>query len=1390
MRVSTRVLALCFGVSLFFVATENTASAQALEVVPVPWNALDTTIPHQAYNDKQITFKAIARGGTTGTWTYRWDFDGDGTFDFTTGSTTDRYNLAATYTFTGVTTTTTYNAVVEVTNDTEVVTGVYPIRVFADVPTDPTTATARQLQVMRGVAVDDALWYMHDRMAQAASPSETATVGASQITGSIYSGNGGRPNYLTNCATLVWGMALNGHFLAYPPGSYVGTLPNEAENDTRWNQDPYAETVTRCVNYLLANAAITTGLPAIDEDNRTGTYPEVAKTPIAGTDDGVGINFSGTGEPQTYATGHVLSALSVARLTGYVAQVGNFSNVLGRTMEHIIQQVVDFTVYAQGDNSGDNFGGWHYTSNQAGVDLSTHLWSVTGLWHAEEFMGDDGVIVNNYTKARMLNYLEWRGNTPAAGQRCGAYSAAGGTSCSFTINAAHIFLLGWIGANTWDAADPFAAFPGWGATDCRNSGGTAVACFPNWGTTSPTRGTVRARYDEFLAYTEARWLTSYTGPLQHTTWNAGLWGATAGSADWTRTDFQGNHYAMLHYQDAARAVVPEITEFSAGNVWADQFSIFLVNNQRADGRYESVNGTHQNETDRNAYAPLQTGWAVLILSPDALPPLAIAQASVATANEGDTISFDGESSDPGTANPSYTWDFANGDTLPGRSVNYAFPDNGSYAVTLTSTSLGGTSVDTVNLTINNVAPTGEIGGDVTIDEGDSHTFGVAITDPGTADTHTVGWVFGDSNTGTGTAPSNTYVDNGTFNVVATTTDDDGGNSADTMTVTVNNVAPAITSTPGTTATEGVAYSYTLTFTDVGVNDTHTCSDVTLPAGMTRTDCTVDWTPDFAASVGSSAPVEICVTDNDGGQTCQSWNIGTTFTDTDSDGLPDSWEVANFGDITSQDQFGDPDADGLNNLQEFTGVTDPNVFDGPGGPTAVDPTCGTEIGISVPTLVVNNAVDPQAGTLTYQFEVYRDAALNLLVAQVDNYAEGAGGQTSWTLPNALDENTQFYWRVRAKDAFTAGAWSAVCDFFVNVVNDAPGVPGLNTPGQTSQVNSFTPTLIVDNAVDPDRDPLTYSFEVYSDANLLNLVDSGTAIVEGGSGTTSFVVTTTLTEDTRYWWRARATDDESLDGEWSAAWNFFVTTANNPPEAPTILTPQNGTIGAQLQPFLTILNSDDSDFDPLSFEYELAADDTFATILESSTQIPAQGINNTVWQVPNPLTENETYCWRVRANDGQATSAWVVACFLVSEVNDPPGVPVLMNPSADSTVRAANPGYSWVASTDPEGDAVQYNVRVLDSGDAEVTSQAGISGNSIQLNFDLEDGATYKWQVQAVDVNGAESEWATVNTFTVDIRDGGDIVVNGSGCSVGAGSSSGATFLLLLGMALLIGRRRRK
>jgi hypothetical protein len=73
-------------------------------------------------------------------------------------------------------------------------------------------------------------------------------------------------------------------------------------------------------------------------------------------------------------------------------------------------------------------------------------------------------------------------------------------------------------------------------------------------------------------------------------------------------------------------------------------------------------------------------------------------------------------------------------------------------------------------------------------------------------------------------------------------------------------------------------------------------------------------------------------------------------DSDSDGLPDSWETQYCGSITAQDQNGDPDGDGFTNLQEYragTNPTQPSTF---ATPTPLPPVGAAYLRIVSPTVL--------------------------------------------------------------------------------------------------------------------------------------------------------------------------------------------------------------------------------------------------------------------------------------------------------------------------------------------------------------------------------------------------------------------------------------------------------
>ncbi|MBL8814305.1 MAG: PKD domain-containing protein, partial [Planctomycetaceae bacterium] len=199
----------------------------------------------------------------------------------------------------------------------------------------------------------------------------------------------------------------------------------------------------------------------------------------------------------------------------------------------------------------------------------------------------------------------------------------------------------------------------------------------------------------------------------------------------------------------------------------------------------------------------------------------------ATRLEGTAISFAGSATDPAGANDAltYVWNFGDGSaTVTGASASHVFTDNGTYVITLTvSDEDGGTTSTTQTITVSNVAPTPTIDSiSATRLEGTSISFAGSATDPaGANDTLTYAWDFGDgSATVAGATASHVFADNGTFVITLTVSDEDGGTTSTTQTITVNNVAPTPTiNSISATRLEGTAITFAGSASDpAGAND--------------------------------------------------------------------------------------------------------------------------------------------------------------------------------------------------------------------------------------------------------------------------------------------------------------------------------------------------------------------------------------------------------------------------------------------------------------------------------------------------------------------------------------------------------------------------------------------
>src|SRR5205823_3415859 len=237
--------------------------------------------------------------------------------------------------------------------------------------------------------------------------------------------------------------------------------------------------------------------------------------------------------------------------------------------------------------------------------------------------------------------------------------------------------------------------------------------------------------------------------------------------------------------------------------------------------------------------PTSTGnYVVAITATDKDGGIASTTQYLILNNSGPAISLAGSASSPegSTYNLGFSASGTGASTISGWSINWGdgttdnfaadatagshfYADNGTYAVSVSASYDGGTSVAHKSLAVANVAPTLTLGGTTAV-EGSPFTLTLASSDPG--NDHIISWMinWGDGAqsplAGTATFASHTYADNKIYNVVVTANDEDGYYSS-VKAVTITNVAPTLLVGGAGSTERGSIYTLSLTSADPGAD---------------------------------------------------------------------------------------------------------------------------------------------------------------------------------------------------------------------------------------------------------------------------------------------------------------------------------------------------------------------------------------------------------------------------------------------------------------------------------------------------------------------------------------------------------------------------------------------
>jgi Domain of unknown function (DUF2341) len=420
-------------------------------------------------------------------------------------------------------------------------------------------------------------------------------------------------------------------------------------------------------------------------------------------------------------------------------------------------------------------------------------------------------------------------------------------------------------------------------------------------------------------------------------------------------------------------------------------------------------------------------------------------------------------------------------------------------------------------------------------------------------------------------------------------------------------------------------------------------------------------------------------------------------------------------------------------------------------------------------------------------------------------------------NGATSNTNYCFRLVYEDGALLNSYQ---NYPRLITNAAPLTPVLTAPFDNELLASTTPWFEF-SADDELDDEVAYQIQVSTDAAFgstvidsdsvsnfalyTNLSQPSQKSTFTAGQTIQFIPTSALTNGNTYWWRVRAWDpDGSNDySEWTTPESFTINTG-------TVITTWFQTTGDQfatnnLQDAIANLGANDTGIDSgftvatttstaidyddrdvgnawgeFSFtnnvtsgsiryyiEYRVSGD-TFALIPDTALTGNSAGFTSS----PVSLVSLDTTLYNeiriVAVLSGNSTlprlQDWTVTWSEKIEV------PTLMTPFDNAKNATATPSFTFT-TTDPEADAIQYEVQIsssdvftssstftsgVDAGFSNVDDVGDTSpftsGDTIQYTVQsaLTNGNTYWWRARARDPGGSNtwSSYSSPRSFTID------------------------------------------
>jgi hypothetical protein len=325
-------------------------------------------------------------------------------------------------------------------------------------------------------------------------------------------------------------------------------------------------------------------------------------------------------------------------------------------------------------------------------------------------------------------------------------------------------------------------------------------------------------------------------------------------------------------------------------------------------------------------------------------------------------------------------------------------------------------------------------------------------------------------------------------------------------------------------------------------------------------------------------------------------------------------------------------------------------------------------------------------------------------------------------------------VRANGANGPSAWS---DFGTYTTGNPPSIPALTAPANNALTTNYTPLLDWSNSTVP-MGPAAFDHYLLQVNNTSDFsIPLINQPVPAPATNSSFTPPTTLTSNTKYFWRVQACNTSADCSAWSSVLTFRT----------TLPIPLSLVADGSLQDLRPNLGWNMPAYPlplPTNYTVQVSRNSSFTQVILTGT---ATSKNYT----PSAdLPPNLSLYWHVRANGANGPGAW--SDFGTYATANPPSMPSLLAPPGNTLVSSNKPLLDWSDTIIPTG-AAPFDHYVLQIADNAGFSNPLLTQNGYGQTYNssgapataLPSNTTCYWHVQVCNTNSECSSWSSVRTF---------------------------------------------